>query len=62
MVALGTSLRYICRQSSPHISLSIPNVADFVDSYNQEDSYYDEAINLATYMGERGDVDKFKWY
>ena len=34
------------------------NVADshFMDSYLPEDSYYDEATSLATYMGER-DVD-----
>ena len=36
------------------------NVADtsyFMDSYEPEDSYYDEATDLAVYMGERGDVD-----
>ena len=36
------------------------NVADFMDSYNQEDSYYNEATHLAVYMGERGDVDEFQ--
>ena len=36
------------------------NIADtsyYMDSYEPEDSYYDEASNLAAYMGERGDVD-----
>ena len=36
------------------------NVADFMDSYDQEDSYYDEATNLAAFMGERGDMDKIQ--
>ena len=36
------------------------NVADFMDSYNQEDSYYDEATELAAFMGERGDVDEIQ--
>ena len=30
------------------------NVADFMDSYDQEDSYYDEGTELAAFMGERG--------
>ena len=36
------------------------NVADFMDSYDQEDSYYDEATKLAAFMGERGDVDEIQ--
>ena len=36
------------------------NIADslyYMDSYKPEDSYYDEATNLAAFMGERGDID-----
>ena len=29
----------------------------FMDSYEPNDSYYDEATDLDVYMGERGDVD-----
>ena len=36
------------------------NVADFMDSYNQVDSYYDEATHLATFLSERGDVDEIQ--
>ena len=36
------------------------SIADFMDSYNQQDSYYDKATHLAAYMGERGDVDEIQ--
>ena len=32
----------------------------FMDSYEPEDSYYDEATDLAVYMGDRGDVDSIQ--
>ena len=36
------------------------NVADFMDSYNQEDSYYNKATHLAAFMSGRGDVDEIQ--
>ena len=32
----------------------------FMDSYEPEDSYYDEATDLAVYMGDRGDVNSIQ--
>ena len=37
--------------------VNIAETSYFMDSYEPEDSYYDEVTNLAVYMGERGDID-----
>ena len=36
------------------------NIADFMESYNQEDLYYNRATHLAAYMGEKGDIDEIQ--
>ena len=40
-----------------HRKVNIAESSYYMDSYEPEDFYYDEATDLAAYMGERGDVD-----
>ena len=34
--------------------------ANYMESYEPQDSYFDDAVNLSTYMGEQTDVDELQ--
>ena len=44
-----------------HQKVNVADTSYYMDSYIPDDSYYDEAADLSTYMGELGDVDALQY-
>ena len=43
--------------NNTNLKVNIADSSYYMDSYEPEDSYYDKATDLATFMGEQRDVD-----
>ena len=43
------------------LKVSISESNYYMDSYEPDNSYYDTAIDLSAYIGERGDVDELQY-